>query len=90
MLLKSLLVLSIFARAVGNLEAQASSADEVVTRMIGRFVLDNEHYHKRPEMLVLMKCQKDGGEEFEAISSTRWSGDRNHVFPKLLAQRNRP
>jgi len=101
MLLKSFIVLSTFALAASNLEAQVPSADEVVSRMIERdrerqagidgytarrrYVLENEHYHKRAEMLVRMKCQKDGGKEFEVISSTGWSGARKHVFPRLLS-----
>jgi outer membrane lipoprotein-sorting protein len=101
MLLKSFLALSTLALPAANLEAQAPSADEVVTRMIERdrerqagmdgytarrrYVLENEHYHKRAEMLVRIKCQKDGSKEFEVISSAGWSGARKHVFPKLLS-----
>jgi hypothetical protein len=49
------------------------------------YVLENERYHKRAEMLVRMKCVKDGSKEFEIVSSAGWGGVRKHVFPKLLS-----
>ncbi|HXB71125.1 MAG TPA: sigma-E factor regulatory protein RseB domain-containing protein [Candidatus Acidoferrales bacterium] len=96
-----LLVFSTLALATGNLSAQAPSADDVVAKMIERdherqaalegytarrhYVLENESYRKRAEMLVRMKCLKDGAKEFEVVSSAGWGGARKHVFPKLLA-----
>jgi hypothetical protein len=50
-----------------------------------RYVLENAHHHKRAEMLVRVKCVKDGSKEFEIVSSAGWGIVRNHVFPKLLA-----
>jgi outer membrane lipoprotein-sorting protein len=96
-----LLVCSVLALATGNLSAQAPSADEVVARMIERdhsrqaalegytarrhYVLENENYRKRAEMLVRMKCLKNGAKEFEVVSSAGWGGARKHVFPRLLS-----
>jgi MucB/RseB N-terminal domain len=96
-----LLVCSMLALATGNLSAQAPSADDVVAKMIDRdrerqaalegytarrhYVLENERYHKRAEMLVRMKCVKDGSKEFVIVSSAGWGGVRKHVFPKLLS-----
>jgi hypothetical protein len=88
MLLNAFLIVSTLALAAGNLSAQAPSADDVVARMIERdhgrqaalagytarryYVLENERHHKRAEMLVRMKCFKDGSKEFEIISSAGW------------------
>jgi hypothetical protein len=89
------------ALATGNLSAQAPSADDVVAKMIDRdrdrqaalegytarrhYLLENERYHKRAEMLVRMKCVKGGAKEFEIVSSAGWGGARKHVFPRLLS-----
>jgi hypothetical protein len=96
-----LFVCSMLALATGDLSAQAPSAGDVVAKMIDRdrerqatlegytarrlYVLENERYHKRAEMLVRMKCVKDGSKEFEIVSSAGWGGVRKHVFPKLLS-----
>jgi hypothetical protein len=101
MLLHSFLFLSTLALAAGDPGAQPPSADEVVAKMIERdhkrqaalesytsrrrYVLENERHHKRAEMLVQMKCFKDGSKEFEIVSSAGWGGARKHVFPKLLS-----
>jgi len=77
------------------------TADEVVGRMQERdrerqsaldsytarrrYVLENERHHKRAEMLVRMKCLKDGSKEFEIVSSAGWGVARSHVFPGLLS-----
>jgi outer membrane lipoprotein-sorting protein len=101
MTLNLFLVFSTFALATGNLSAQAPSADDVVAKMIERdherqaalegytarrhYVLENENYRKRAEMLVRMKCLKNGAKEFEVVSSAGWGGARKHVFPRLLS-----
>ena len=51
---------------------------------VRRYVLENQGYHKRAEMLVRMTCLKDGSKHFETLSSTGWGGARKHVFPRLL------
>jgi hypothetical protein len=101
MLLNSLLIFHAFAAPVGNLDAQPPSADKVVAKMIERdrerqegldgytarrrYVLENERHHKRAEMLVRMRCLKDGSKEFEIVSSAGWGSARSHVFPRLLS-----
>lgn len=88
------------ALAVGSLEAESPSPDQVVGRMLARdrelqssmdgytarrhYVLENVRHHKRAEMLVRVKCVKDGSKEFEIVSSDGWGVARNHVFPRLL------
>src|SRR5262245_28798570 len=87
--------------AAGDLRAQPSTASEIIARMIAhdrerqagldgyaafrRYVLDSERRNKRAEMLVRMKCLKDGSKEFEIVSSAGWGFARSHVFPRLLS-----
>ena len=101
MLLKSLLCISALTLAVSDLEAQQSTAGEVVAKMIEHdrdrqaslegytarrhYILENQRHRKRAEMLVRMKCLKDGSKEFEVVSSAGWGVAQNHVFPKLLS-----
>lgn len=76
------------------------TADEVVAKMIARdnerqsalqgytasrrYVLENQHHHKRAEMLVHLTCEKDGSKQFETVSQSGWGGAIKHVFPRLL------
>jgi hypothetical protein len=100
MALNSLILFSALTLAAGDLRAQTITADEVVSRMLDhdrerqtaldgytahrRYVLENERHHKRAEMLVRMKCLKDGSKEFEVVSSDGWGIARSHLFPRLL------
>jgi hypothetical protein len=100
MLLRSILFLSVLPVA-GYLNAQQPTANEVIGKMIEHdrerqagmdgyiarrhYVLENMRHHKRAEMLVRMKCQKDGSKEFEIVSSAGWGIARSHVFPNLLS-----
>jgi hypothetical protein len=100
MRLNLLLFLFTLTLAAGDI-GQPFSASEVVSRMIEcdrerqasldgytarrRYVLENEHRHKRAEMLVRMKCRKNGSKEFEIVSSAGWGIARSHVFPRLLS-----
>ena len=101
MLLSSLLFLSTLALAAGDPGAPGPGADEVVARMIERdqqrqaaldgytarrrYILENNHHHKRAEMLVRMKCLSDGSKQFDVVSSAGWGSARHHVFPRLLS-----
>jgi MucB/RseB family protein len=96
-----ILPISAIALAASNLHAELPSPDQVIARMLERdrewqssldgytarrrYVLENTRHHKRAEMLVRMKCVKDGSKEFEIVSSAGWGVVRNHVFPRLLA-----
>jgi hypothetical protein len=100
MVSNSLLFLSVLTLAAGELSAQPPTADQVISRMLDhdrerqaaldgytarrRYVFENERHHKRAEMLVQMKCLKDGSKEFEIVSSDGWGIARNHLFPRLL------
>jgi hypothetical protein len=100
MSLGSLLLLSTVALVAGDATVQTPSADEVIGKMIEHdrarqvvldgytarrhYVLQNERHHKHAEMLVRMKCLKNGAKEFEIVSTAGWGGARSHVFPRLL------
>ena len=91
---------SAIAMAVGSSARQLPTADEVVAKMIAhditrqevfhgytalrRYVLENQRFHKRAEMVVRITCLQNGSKEFETISETGWGGARKHVFSKLL------
>jgi hypothetical protein len=95
-----ILSISGLALAASHLMAEPPSADQVIGSMLERdrerqssldgytarrrYVLENERHHKRAEMLVRVKCVKDGAKEFEIVSSAGWGVVRNHVFPRLL------
>ena len=100
MFLASLLLFSAIATPAGDSSVQLPTGDEVVAKMMARdnerqaalygytavrrYVLENQGYHKRAEMLVRMTCLKDGSKHFETLSATGWGGARKHVFPRLL------
>jgi len=100
MLLASFLLFSPIAMAADGSAGQLPSADDVVTKMMAldnerqatfhgytayrRYVLDNQRFHKRAEMVVQITCLQDGSKQFDTISETGWGGARKHVFSKLL------
>ncbi len=100
MFFASLLLLAAVATPAGDPNVQLPAADDVVVKMMARdnerqaalygytalrrYVLENQGYHKRAEMLVRMTCLKDGSKHFETLSSAGWGGARKHVFPRLL------
>src|SRR5271157_4994431 len=100
MFLASLLLFAAVATPGGDPSVQLPAADDVVVKMmtrdnerqaalygytaVRRYVLENQGYHKRAEMLVRMTCLKDGSKHFETLSATGWGGARKHVFPRLL------
>jgi hypothetical protein len=76
------------------------SADDVVARMVARdaqresfargytgnrrYILDNQHMHKRAEMLVSVNCDPDGTKHFEVVSEQGWKAANKHVLRKML------
>jgi hypothetical protein len=76
------------------------SATEIVTRMgsrdlqrqvsvegyagMRRYVLDNQHLHKRAEMLVQVQGDPDGTKHFEVVSEDGWKAAHKHVLRKML------
>jgi outer membrane lipoprotein-sorting protein len=80
--------------------AQDSTADQIVTRMTAhdlarqssiegyagmrRYVLENQKYHKRAEMLVQVQGDKDGTKHLEVVSEDGWKAAHKHVLHKML------
>ena len=49
-----------------------------------RYVLDNQHFHKRAEMLVHVEGDPDGTKHFEVVSEEGWKAAHRHVLQKML------
>lgn len=49
-----------------------------------RYVLENEKFNKRAEMLVSVKCDPDGSKQFEVVSEEGWSSANKRVLRKML------
>jgi negative regulator of sigma E activity len=76
------------------------TTDEIVTRMTAhdlarqssiegyagmrRYVLENQKYHKRAEMLVQVQGEKDGTKHLEVVSEDGWKAAHKHVLHKML------
>jgi negative regulator of sigma E activity len=101
MRLTSLLLFSTLVAAASDSVPQSATADDVVAKMMERdhgrqaelsgymadrrYSLRNERYRKHAEMVVRMKCSKDGSKQFDVVSSAGSAGIRKHVFPHLLS-----
>jgi hypothetical protein len=76
------------------------TAEEIVTRMgsrdlqrqvsmegyagMRRYVLENQHLHKRAEMLVQVQGDPDGTKHFAVVSEDGWKAAHKHVLRKML------
>src|SRR5713101_7354401 len=76
------------------------TAEEIVTRMgsrdfqrqvsmegyagMRRYVLENQHLHKRAEMLVQVQGDRDGTKHFDILSEAGWKAAHKHVLRKML------
>jgi hypothetical protein len=95
-----LFLLSALTLAAQAQSQQLPSAEQVVAKMmdhdaqrqanlhgysgVRHYVLENEHHHKRAEMVVHVKCDEDGRKEFDTVSESGWGAALHHVFPRLL------
>jgi hypothetical protein len=86
--------------AVADESPSLPTATEIVTRMgsrdlqrqvsiegytgMRRYVLENEHLHKRAEMLVQVQGDPDGAKHFEVVSEDGWKAAHKHVLHKML------
>ena len=93
-----LLMQALPAAAQGS--ATTPAAEEIVTRMTAhdlarqssiegyagmrRYVLENQKFHKRAEMLVQVQGDKDGTKHFEVVSEDGWKAAHKHVLHKML------
>jgi hypothetical protein len=64
-----------------DLQRQVSIAGYAGMR---RYVLDNQHLHKRAEMLVQVQGDPDGTKHFEVVSEEGWKAAHKHVLRKML------
>jgi hypothetical protein len=64
-----------------DLQRQVSIAGYAGMR---RYVLDNQHLHKRAEMLVRVQGDPDGTKHFEVVSEEGWKAAHKHVLRKML------
>ncbi len=99
-LLAALLLLPASVAAADESPSSLPTAMEIVTRMgsrdlqrqgsiegyagMRRYVLDNQHFHKRAEMLVQVQGDPDGTKHFEVVSEEGWKAAHKHVLRKML------
>jgi hypothetical protein len=68
---------------MGSRDLQRQVSIEGYTGM-RRYVLENEHLHKRAEMLVQVQGDPDGTKHFEVVSEEGWKAAHKHVLHKML------
>jgi negative regulator of sigma E activity len=87
-------------RATAQDSATNPTAEQIVTRMTAhdlarqssiegyagmrRYILENQEFHKRAEMLVQVQGDKDGTKHFEVVSEDGWKAAHKHVLYKML------
>ena len=49
-----------------------------------RYVLENQKFNKRAEMLVSVNCDPDGTKHFEVVSEEGWNSANQRVLRKML------
>lgn len=49
-----------------------------------RYVLENQKFDKRAEMLVSVRCDPDGTKHFEVVSEDGWNSANKRVLRKML------
>ena len=99
-LLSALLFLRTSSVVAADDSGPLPTAEEIVTRMgsrdlqrqvsvegyagMRRYVLENEHLHKRAEMLVQVQGDRDGTKHFDILSEEGWKAAHKHVLRKML------
>jgi outer membrane lipoprotein-sorting protein len=99
-LLTSALLLMQAVPAAAQDSAATPGAGEIVARMTAhdlarqssiegyagmrRYVLENQKFNKRAEMLVHVQGAKDGTKHFEVVSEEGWKAAHKHVLQKML------
>jgi hypothetical protein len=99
LLLSAFLLMQALPVAAQDL-ATPPAAEEIVARMTAhdlarqssiegyagmrRYVLENQKFHKRAEMLVQVQGDKDGTKHFEVVSEDGWKAAHKHVLHKML------
>lgn len=67
--------------AAQDLERQSSIEGYAGMR---RYVLENQNFQKRAEMVVRVKGDPDGTKHFEVVSEDGWKAANTHVLRKML------
>lgn len=62
-------------------EREAQSAGYAGHR---RYVLENEHMHKRAQLVTDVACDRNGAKQFNVISEDGWKAANKHVLRKML------
>jgi hypothetical protein len=99
LLLSAFLMMQALPVAAQDL-ATNSTAHQIVTRMTSydlarqtsiegyagmrRYVLENQKFNKRAEMLVQVQGDKDGTKHFEVVSEDGWKAAHKHVLHEML------
>lgn len=81
-------------------QAPTLGAEEIIVRLMDRngqrerlqagytgtrrYVLENQKFDRRAEMLVSVKCDPDGTKHLEVVSEQGWSSANKHVLRKML------
>lgn len=94
------IVSAIAAISAAAQQAPMPDAKDVVSRMVERdaerqasltgysgmrkYILANEHMHKRAEMVVRVTGDPDGTKHFEIVSEDGWKAAQKHVLRKML------
>jgi hypothetical protein len=97
------------ASASSTQQTALPDVDDVVGRMLARdaqrqvshngyegmrrYVLTNDHMHKRAEMTVRVNGDPDGAKHFEVVAEEGWKAAQKHVLRKMLeseAETSRP
>jgi outer membrane lipoprotein-sorting protein len=96
----ALLLLPVSLIVAVDSSAQAPTAEEIVTRMgthdlqrqastegyagMRRYVLENNRFDKRSEILVRVRADQDGTKHFEVVSEEGWKAANTHVLRKMV------
>jgi hypothetical protein len=99
-LLSALLLILAQSVCAADGSGQPPTAEEIVLRMsthdlqrqvsmegyagMRRYVLENQHLHKRAEMLVQVQGDRDGTKHFEVVAEEGWKAAHKHVLQKML------
>jgi len=108
-LIFGLIISTGLAVSTGAQQGQPHDVKDIVARMLARdaqrqtsldgyagmrrYILTNEHMHKRAEMTVRVNADPDGTKHFEVVSENGWKAAQKHVLKKMLeseAETSRP
>ena len=99
-LTSALMICSALAAVAQVAEQPATTADQVMAKVYvrdrqreklsqgyagqRRYVLDNDKWHKRAELLVAVNADPDGSKHFEVLNEEGWKSANKRVLRKML------